>query len=1249
MDRFSPVAAAHIRVLVLPVGHIERQEFLDFVRRLQDETALIRHHDLKEYSGDSDFLLSPRKFEQGCLLLNYTTSGVSDAVLQLSPYDIFREPLLVVGVVGGLGDNEDEGSKELKAAANYLREKHPRVVHRHLLVLGEKRDNILGHQENATLVEQPHEAGHPSLVNAMQTLAVRFLRELSTYVQAMQVSPSIPTPGQPSRHVQRASWMRDGDTKSVPGSGYGTPRDVSSPPPGDEGPSRPPSRSITSPGTSMDHVPSTNTLARSDSNRGANGRGSSQDRVPIQGFGTNTSAEKTKKRGKARVSIVVGSLYMMAGMWSDALQLLTEHTNTARTLQDNLWLAKGLENIVVCQLLQAWAGIEFQVPAICQQVVEKAGGKQAAQRFSIESSGDPSLKNSLRRLSAMLPDLVRQILILYRSSEGPLELPSLLACEATVRGSKILAMLHNNLGALDAPALKQILQGDTTSTQTTSSDTATKSPPTYGTRLLAKNAIAEVLVTALPAGEDNISIPDQLTLLGGIASVYSILHMERKKAMTIKELVVRLTAALNQARKLGAAEMGIHPAASLSAEHGADALTASIKESGGLLSMIADVANIYGVNLLGGNEPSESEASEQKLNRTRPKAFGGDMLKFSTLRELLALCEASPDPYGILRLIASFFASAGPNAAVDNETPDGGVAIAQDEQAHLASTISRTIGVSRQLGLTDTQADYWDPYLLRDVAFSPMSTAIELIDWAKLKGTRPSSSQQDPSNPLLYDPNARRQATADRTAILVQGEPIECVLTLQNPYEIVLDIESVVLVTEGVPLATKCGVLHIGPSRFQRIAVPVTPAADGKTKITGCRIKMASFREAYFPIVRKPWSERKSLVIKNLGQEARSGDRDPKQKIAEPGYATVSVEIIPSLPALTLKGTSLPESSIMLLEGEKQTFEATIENTTSSEAKILDIVGNVEGLSVAKGSPSAILPKQSANIVLEIVGRAGMSHMRADVFYAGIGKDSGFARMLSIPIVATVNAALQAHHLDVSDEAEEGMMCVSFDLGNAWPRSASFACSVRESDTWAVQLQGSMAPGEVRRIYMKLRRWVSEITSDPNVEEIRKALLERIRITWEVESRHGQVLMHNLPLRSEAIDVLCGPAIAVQLTLQDASSTSPTASVGSFIAVRITIHNRFTRSAPLLVEVQPRIAGLPIQAQEDSRTTVVGTLSRFVAALKAGEKREVEFALCPLVSGTLELTATARSALSLQAGDGSGTLGESKPVLLRVA
>ena len=1256
MDRFSPVAAAHVRVLVLPVGRIERQIFLDFVRRLQDEAAVIRHKELKNNVGSGDFLLSPGKSEEGCLLLHYTTSSASAAALHLSPYDIFREPLLVVGVVGGLGDEEEEARKELKAATDYLRERHPRVVHRHLLVLRGSEDGAAKDSDNATVVDQSHERGHPSLVKAIHTLSISFLRELSTYVQAMQASPSIPTPGQTSRSLQRASWMREVETRSTASSGHGTPRNVvSPPPPGEDGASRPPSRSLASPATSFDQIPNTNAavnaLSRSDSSRATHGREISQDRMPIQGFGTNTSTEKTKRRGKARVGIVVGSVYMMAGMWKQALQMLIEHTTQVKTLQDLLWYAKGLENIIVCQLLQAWAGLGFQVPSICQQAIEKSISKQAAQRFSTDSLAEStSNESSTRRLSTMLPDLVRNIVVLYRSSEGPLELPSLVVCEATIRGSKLLAILHNCSGVMDRDALRRAIEGRNDRSQEPSQAFTNqyKSSSLQGSRLLAKSAVAEVVATALPVHDDTIAVPEQLTLLGGIASVYSILQMERKKAMTIKELVVKLTAALNQARKLGAAEMGIHPAASLSAEHGTDSLTLSMQESGGMLSMISDVANIYGVHLVGTSEQADGAATEPEQLQSRPRAFGGEALQFSTLRELLALCEASPDPYGILRLIASFLASAGPRAAVDDQAQSGGVAIAQAEQAHLAATISRTIGVSKQLGLTDTQAEYWDPYLLRGVAFSPRPTTAELIDWAKLKGLRPSSSQRNSANPLLYDPNARRQATAERSAVLVEGEAIECILTLQNPYEVGLDIESVKLVTEDGELITSHDPLHLGPSRLQQLLVLVTPSAKGKIVIKGCLIKMASFREEFFPIIKKPWSEKRSLTVKNLGQEARSGDQDPKRTPTEAEHVTVSADVIPPLPSLVLRGTSLVESSLMLLEGEKHTFETTIENVSNISATILDVVGNLEGLNMATQSKLVISPKQTVTVPLQIIGRAGMTHLRADIFHAGPEDDVGYARMLSVPITVTVNAALQAHHLDVSEADRDDVACASFDLGNAWPKSVAFSCSVFNGDTWNVSQEGTMAPGEVQRVYLDVQRWVNEFKSEQDTEETRQALLKRLRVTWKVDSRHGEVPLHNLTLPNEATDIVRGPAVAIKLSLPEFTTGSSTAKSGNFLTVRASVRNRSSRSAPLLLELHPRLAGLSSQTSDDRLRAVAGPLSRFVAALKAGESRDVDFAVCPLLTGALAITATAKSAVSLHEGKKSYPLGESKTLVVKI-
>jgi hypothetical protein len=54
-------------------------------------------------------------------------------------------------------------------------------------------------------------------------------------------------------------------------------------------------------------------------------------------------------------------LYMCAGHWHEALKELVDGATRARAYSDHLWQAKALENIMVCLVLFAWSGMDFQV------------------------------------------------------------------------------------------------------------------------------------------------------------------------------------------------------------------------------------------------------------------------------------------------------------------------------------------------------------------------------------------------------------------------------------------------------------------------------------------------------------------------------------------------------------------------------------------------------------------------------------------------------------------------------------------------------------------------------------------------------------------------------------------------------------------------------------------------------------------------------------------------------------------------
>lgn len=87
----------------------------------------------------------------------------------------------------------------------------------------------------------------------------------------------------------------------------------------------------------------------------------SKDRVPIQGFGSGSVGERARNKARGRIGVVMGSMYLLAGRWPDAIKELIESAAAAKANSDHVWHAKGLDYILVCLLMYAWAGMDFEV------------------------------------------------------------------------------------------------------------------------------------------------------------------------------------------------------------------------------------------------------------------------------------------------------------------------------------------------------------------------------------------------------------------------------------------------------------------------------------------------------------------------------------------------------------------------------------------------------------------------------------------------------------------------------------------------------------------------------------------------------------------------------------------------------------------------------------------------------------------------------------------------------------------------
>ena len=1262
MDRFSPVAPAYIRVLVIPVGQIERSRLSNIVGRLQNEASIIQLAEVERYIDDSDLLLSPKAFPKGSILYNYSTSVPSSQQEQLSPFELFREPLLVLGLVDRQGDQDGVDQKELGTAAEYLRERHPRVVHRQLLILEDEYLPSVAGNDNIIRVANAGEPGDEYLKDAVCKLSARFLKELTTLTRAMQASPSVQTPGQTARSLQRTTSQREHEKR--PSSGHSTPtRSVEPASPVDDGGSKPPPLNRGSPATSFDQIPSANVVpsgvSRPDSRTSNKSkhtrRASSQDRVSVQGFGSGTSQDKLKQRGKARAGILTGAIHMMAGQWSEALRISVEHTNKARILSDHIWHAKGLENIIVCLLLHSWAGLEFQIPSICYPVADRS----SSQRFSVNlpsdfKPGDVTQVASVRRLSTSLPDLLKLVLSLYRSVEGSLELPFVCISEATIRFSKLLAILHIANGELDHSTLDRFI-GSGADDHATPNAATVKS----GTGGLSKTAIADMLSHAQPTNEDSIQVADQVAILAGTASVYALLQMNRKKANTLKTLVVKLTSALTQARIRGAAEMGIHPAASLFAETGADAILAVTEDSKGVNKMMAEIARIYGIQL-----PS-SYVNDEENALTRP-AFGNDSLKVRILRDMGAFCEAIPDPHGVLRMTTAVLSSFGPNSAVDPKADRYAGVIPKEDQIRLIATIGRTMWLAKNPGSLQVDAKYWDRFLVRGIYFVPPSRSMAIIDQSKIKrGAATAEDLARNGNPLLYDPNASRPGTAAESPkihILVENDVATCMVTLQNPYEIGLDIESLTLVTEGVQLKTAHALFTLHPMRLQQIPLSIIPIETGDCKITGVRVKIVGCIEETFSIMSgDPSTPPDSMLVKEIGQESGSPEAVIQEREPSPKHTTISATVIEPQPLLALEDTSLPESSIMLLDGEERELAIVVRNVSSvplaiTENKVFRQTTRLKSCVHRYGSGSVVLsgskrfekgtvvePGDRSRLVVVVTGRPNVSSAGIRFYYSRPQDDGHRGRCLAIMFNLTVNASIQVQHFTAMPlPGRDGInsFVLSFDIRNAWPKPLTYVAWILAKaieggvGDGSSRQDGLLAPGEIARVYLVMPRVALDSPSMPNADNIKTALLKRFRVSWSGEGRAGEGDLSGLVLNPEAVEVILKPYIHIDLrlrrahkpVLETAASSELVVKVGSFVTLRVKVTAPYGATEPLFVQLRRHSTNSIDAAQNERKVAIAGATTRVVRLSSEEKKGVVDFAICPLLAGTVELEATVKAA-----------------------
>lgn len=1184
-DSLLPIAPARVKALVLPIGQIKRERFVSFVERLNGE-QVVHLRDISADARPNRNMFSPLAFPSGAIFYELIAHVPPPSHLALSPFDLYREPLVVIALADGLELERVLFSKRQSGGPTFvernirtldqeletLRDVYPKAIVHQVLVFDyvAPQDVTIHIPEGLVTIPPPEQSKRTTMRTVMCDISSMLLAEMTTLAKMFEAKSYIDSPGHSTtKQLNGSAWAEDSNPLARRNSQYSPPNNTRSSstsgipdktqnrmsmpvsfkgsPIGSGGssptrPSTPVKSGLSNPPTTFDELPngpnSEPTSPEQNPRPGtAEGfRTQSQDRVTVQGFGPGGLNERWRNKGKGRVTIVMGSLYLQAGRWTDALKELIEGASVAKSTNDHLWHGKALELIVISLLLLAWAEIEFTVPTVCLPPPEKAAASTTAVEEAAKT--DPNQPKHLRNFQVILPDLLDRIVALYSRISAE-HLPPLPLSEAIIRFCRILSALHVSQGQLGQRALEIIVLG-------TAPDKPLTTSPRFSI-IPTRTQIVNMLFRAFPASSSELlTTVDRIVILSGIASVLSVLGFQRKKAMVVRELISVLIGGFVEARTRGAAEVGIHPAAGLVALNGANgqvngSAALDLAESDveyGVDAFLDLILKTYGVvNFDVGSHvlndakmlPDDSDAGciARIQRQSVARLFGMQQIKINILRACINFSEALPDFAGVLKFSSDLLRTAGSGVAPGPRREDASPQLAVDEQVRLVTNISKTFSLTKRLGLGHLEAEYWDEFLLRGVKLEPLARTRTPVEHLKseLPGASAVRTSQD-VNPFIHNPFQKQPDKEAALNNLVAGEAAIFKLTLQNPFDIEVDIESVRLDTEGIQFESSVESAIIGAYRTQTLRIGGTPKESGSLHVTGAIVRVRGCRERRFPIFPQPWAPDTEVKVKAIGLSSLDLHMSLPPPSA-PKTEHVGLNVISQQPVVVVKSTTLPQSSVMVLEGERQAFSVTLQNlstTTPADFLLFSfqdstqealqgrlnnreatpaelyeyelILAKKQALRLRKNAKTKryIAPGDTATFDFEILGKPGLTAGTIQVDYAHLGvppeevKDKFYTRQVSLQLTVTVNASVEVSRMDIlplhgsipqplwnrtnkvggqSYVLTADKYCLLLlDLRNAWPSNMVAQLEIEDGTL----IEEHILPGNTSRVLLPLKR-----------------------------------------------------------------------------------------------------------------------------------------------------------------------------------
>ena len=1058
LDILSPVAAAQVNVLVVPTDNVKKSRFDSFVSRLK-EVNDIRLSDVSPKAGSESF--SPLAFSSGRLLFTFSASERTNASVDSFPFELNREPQVVLALADGetlLRQNDAQHvdidlaglgtSIRLQSLRDRLEDQKPRyrraLVHQLLVfdMTGQAQDD-----QHVIFIPRPAESQIATVKTALCDIGALLLNGMHDLANALQDLPTIESPS-----VVAFTGVRNGiqDLASKTRQRISMPLSPS--------PNALSSRSA----NGLPQAGAATPASKVDSELSS--RDQSRDRYSTIESAASAPPSPRLAVRRGRVLVVKGAIYLQAARWPDALKTLAEGVAVSQANIDYLWHARGLELILVCMLMFLWAELPFEIPNVCLPSGEQRTKTGPAFYTPEASSGEvtPSARGSDHRptstqhLVSLFQGVARTILTMYtRASTFTAEkLPQMLLCEVKIRLVGVLSVVSSNKAILDRHLLDSLLCESSTQEE----DSSVSASSNIGVR---KEELVGLLLEAVPSSSEQISLNDSLDILLGISFWLSHLGLGRKQAFYLKEVLSAMTPGLVQARKIGAAEMGIHPSAGLPILQGTSRGAPS-RLGHSFQAVLTLIGRMYGVPYDHRRSLAESSTDVQAIGTKMriwadSRSVGDPALKMEILRYCINICEALPDLHGILILAVQLLQTARNVVTLPPTHLSGPPSISQEEQTRLLNTMKRTVGAAARLGQNGLFAEYWDDFLIRGVEplASPARSRFTMLSPQDLAAVATPSANTK-RDPFIYSSFGKTKTKPDNKVVSTVGEMVYFAVVLQNPFEFDVEIDRISLISEGCEFVASDHSVVLGHYCSQKFIMSGRPLSHGTLRITGCWAKVRYCHERSFHIFSKHWSPEPPIKLKPQrlttdGPQSRNSDQADKLtfvSVKDPEPDILSLTVLEPQPMLSVTTSTLPQPAIMVLEGESKSFQITFHNASTAASadfllftfqdsvttQVQDALGGRE-LSPAElyelqlqlaGTPSLrwvpdhingsepnIPAGTSSTFTFEVFGKPGLLSGIIQLEYAHVGvpdsemKDSFYTRQIRYPLSLTVNGAIE--------------------------------------------------------------------------------------------------------------------------------------------------------------------------------------------------------------------------------------------------